>query len=472
MKQISSLVATSVFFLNCIHAQEPDGSGRMSIGSHTILAADQVPFWLEMNRLGQVDDQSPVQQIFLFNWQRSDKSKGGKLSFDYGTSVTGRLSERSKVYAEQYWGKINMGKFYFLAGAKAEPVWADGLSHTNGNLFLSNNARPNPRGELGVENFNPFKGSWIGRFSFDGKYAEYILLDDRFVHHANLHHKRAMINYKISEELTFHTGLDHWVIWGGTSPNSTIGKMPGFKYYLRYILGRGGGEESPETDQDNIAGDQLGQNLFELDFKKPDYELKIYYQHMFEDGSGFLFHNMQDGFWGLSFERPEERPLIQRVIIEFVNTTNQSGAYHQYAPDPSKPDSLIGEGRDNYFNHGVYQSGFVSYNRMMGSPMFIPTIADGISIGFESTRLRALHGGIGGYLSDQIYWSGKGTYSRHYGNYGAPYPRFRDLYSLEGNLHFQTRKMPVSYGFKIATDFGRYLENSWGCEFSFLYKLK
>ena len=467
-----------VFFFSIVYmlrnrtAAAGSGPASAARARHTILAIDQVPFWLEMNRLGQVDDQSPVQQIFLFNWQRSDKSKGGKLSFDYGTSVTGRLSERSKVYAEQYWGKINMGKFYFLAGAKAEPVWADGLSHTNGNLFLSNNARPNPRGELGVENFNPFKGSWIGRFSFDGKYAEYILLDDRFVHHANLHHKRAMINYKISEELTFHTGLDHWVIWGGTSPNSTIGKMPGFKYYLRYILGRGGGEESPETDQDNIAGDQLGQNLFELDFKKPDYELKIYYQHMFEDGSGFLFHNMQDGFWGLSFERPEERPLIQRVIIEFVNTTNQSGAYHQYAPDPSKPDSLIGEGRDNYFNHGVYQSGFVSYNRMMGSPMFIPTIADGISIGFESTRLRALHGGIGGYLSDQIYWSGKGTYSRHYGNYGAPYPRFRDLYSLEGNLHFQTRKMPVSYGFKIATDFGRYLENSWGCEFSFLYKLK
>lgn len=472
MKYIISLVAASVFFLHCTCAQNPADSNRLSIESYTLLASDQVPFWLEMNRMGQVEDQSPKQQILLFNWQRSDKSKRGKLSFDYGASVAGRLSERSKVYAEQYWGKIRMDKFYFLAGAKAEPVWANGLSHTNGDLFLSNNARPNPRGELGMQNINLFSGRWSDRFSFDAKYAEYILLDDRYVHHANLHHKRVMINYRINEEFTFHAGLDHWVFWGGTSPDSEIGKMPGFKYYLRYVLGRGGGEESPETDQDNIAGNQLGQNLFELDFKQPAYELNVYYHHMFEDGSGFLFHNMQDGFWGLSFQRLKEKPLIQKMIIEFVNTTNQSGRYHQYAPDPSKPDSLIGEGRDNYFNHGVYHSGFVSYNRMIGSPLFIPTIADGISVGFESTRLRALHGGVDGYLSDQIYWSGRGTYSRHYGSYENPYPRFRDLYSLEGNLMIYMRQKPIAYGIKIATDFGHYLEGSWGCEFSFLYRIK
>jgi hypothetical protein len=472
MRQVISLVAASVFFLPCGYAQKLPDKNRMTVESHTVLATDQVPFWLEMNRLGQVDDGSQIQQIILFNWQQSARSKGGKLFFDYGASLAGRLSGESSLYAEQYWGRIQMGKFYFLAGAKAEPIWANGLSHTNGDLFLSNNARPNPRGELGIENFSPFSSGWLNRFSFDARYAEYILLDDRYVDDANLHHKRIMINYRINQEFTFHVGMDHWVFWGGTSPDPEIGKMPGFKYYLRYILGRGGGEESPETDQNNIAGNQLGQNLFQLDFKQPDYEVKVYYQHLFDDGSGFLFHNMQDGFWGLSFHYLKERPLVQRMIIEFVNTTDQSGPYHKYAPDPSMPDSLIGEGRDNYFNHGVYQSGFVSYNRMMGSPLFIPTIVKGISTGFQSTRLRALHGGIDGYLSDQIYWSGRGTYSRHYGLYEASFPRFRDLFSLEGNLMIQMRQKPIIYGIKIATDFGRYLEDSWGCEFSVQYRIK
>jgi len=472
MKQIISLIAASVFFIHCASAQDSGDSSLITFESHTFLATDQVPFWLEMNRLGQVDDQSQIQQLFLFNWSQSERSRGGKFCFDYGTTLAGRLSRESAWYAEQYWGRVGRGRFYFLAGAKAEPVRFNGLSHTNGDLFLSNNARPNPRGELGFEGLSPFSKGWFRQLSFDGKYAEYILLDDRFVRHANLHHKRVMINYQIGRKFTFHVGIDHWVFWGGTSPDPNIGKIPGFKYYLKYVLGKDGGEESPETDQDNIAGNQLGQNLFGLDFRRQNYELKFFYQHLFEDGSGFLFHNMQDGFWGLSLERMKEKPLIQSVIIEFVNTTNQSGRYHQYAPDPSKPDSLIGEGRDNYFNHGVYHSGFVSYNRMAGSPLFIPAIARGISVGFESTRLRALHAGIGGYLSDQIYWSGRGTYSRHYGSYSAPYPRFRDLYSLEGDLKFHSKRKPVTYGIKVASDFGRYLEKSWGCEFSFLYRVR
>lgn len=472
MKPFFPLVSAGILFFYYAYAGEPDYSKKMILESHTVLATDQVPFWLEMNRLGQVDDQSRVQQIFLFDWRQSAGSRNAKFFFDYGASLAGRLSGESSIYAEQYWGRIRSGRFYLLAGAKAEPLWEGGLSHTNGNFFLSNNARPNPRVELGVENFPPVRTGWFNRFSFDVSYSEYFLLDDRIVDNANLHHKRVMINYRINRQFTFHAGLDHWVFWGGTSPDSEIGKIPGFKYYLRYILGRGGGKNSPETDQNNKAGNQLGQNLFQLDFKQPDYELKVYYQHLFEDGSGFLFHNIQDGFWGISFRRFKEKPLVQRVIIEYMNTMNQSGPYHKYAPDPSKPDLLIGKGRDNYFNHGVYRSGFVSYNRMIGSPLFVPTVVDGVSTGFESTRVQGIHGGMDGYLSEQVYWSGRGTYSRYYGRYDAPFSPCKELLSLEVDLSFRSKRLPVTYVIKVAADLGSYQQTSWGCEFSFRYRIR
>lgn len=472
MRHLTTLAAAGVFFFNLSSGQESAECCSFGFESHTILSSGQVPFWLEMNRLGQVDDRSQVQQIFLLNWKKEESSRNRQFTYDYGFSFAGRLGNHSAFYPEQYWGRIRKGSFYLLAGALGEPVWENGLSHTNGDFFLSNNARPNPRAEIGAENYTPFHKGWLNRFSLDFRYGEYLLLDDRIVDHANLHHKKLMVSYRINPEFTFHAGLDHWVFWGGTSPNPEIGKIPGFNYYLRYIFGLGGGDESPKTDQENIAGNQLGQNLFQLDFRKAGFELKVYYQHLFDDGSGFLFHNMQDGFWGISYRSLQKNPWISGMVLEFVNTTNQSGPYHKYAPDPSKPDSLIGEGRDNYFNHGVYQSGFVSYNRMIGSPFFIPTIADGVSTGFESTRLRGLHGAIDGYLNESVYWSGRGTYSRYYGLYDRPFPEYLDLWSLEADIRFDMRKKPFSFGLKVATDWGSYLENSWGCEFSLLYRIK
>lgn len=475
MKQLLTLVLAGVFHLfHSAQAQEPAGSTRrdstrLAVTSHTLLSTDQVPFWLEMNRLGRVDDESPVQQLFVFDWQQALRNRQGKPFFDYGLTMTARIGEQSKFYPEQYWGRFTAGSFYFLAGAKAEPVWAGGLSHTNGDLFQSNNARPLPRGELGLEKFSPFSSGWLSRFSVDARYAEYLLTDDRYIDHAQLHHKKAVINYAASEALTVHVGLDHWVFWGGRSPDPEIGKIPGFKYYLRYVLGLDGGSDSPDTDQQNIAGNQLGQSLIGLDLSQPGYELKVYYQHLFEDGSGFVFHNMQDGFWGISLRQLKKDPFIERLVVEFVNTTDQSGQYHK-----NEPGTGAGEGRDDYFTHGVYHSGFVAYNRMMGSPLFIPKIADGISQGFESTRLRAIHGGISGYLSPQVNWEGKGTYARYYGNYEDPFPRYRDLISLEAGLHVRPKQKPISYGFRLGTDLGRhrYIGRSFGCEFSLQYQIR
>lgn len=471
MKQSAVLVLAGVLSISAVYAREPADSSKVLIELHTIAATDQVPFWVEISRLGRVNDDLPFQQLVILNWEETLSDPGKRFVIDYGAVVGTRLGRASSLFAEQYWGRISKGDFYFLAGAKGEPVWENGLSHTNGDFFLSNNARPNPRIELGAEGFRPFRKSWFRRLSVDGRYAEYLLLDNRFVKHANLHHKKIVLHFQLSKELTFYTGLDHWVFWGGISPTTEIGRLPGFKYYLKYVLGKNGGEDSPETDQDNIAGNQLGQNLFGLDIQKQQYRMKFYYQHLFEDGSGFLFHNMQDGFWGVSFRLLKARPLIQGLVIEFMNTTNQSGPYHQYAPDPASPDSLIGEGRDNYFNHGVYHSGFVSYNRMIGSPYFIPEIKNGISTGFQSTRIRGLNGAVDGYLSERIYWSARAAYSRYYGQYGAPFPRFKELFSAETTMQVTMRRQPVSWRLKLAADLGDYLDRSWGCEFSVIYRI-
>lgn len=470
----SFLLLVGFFLFSCYSSgQAIKKDAQIMLESHTLIVPDDnTPFWMEMNRLGRIRNKSTVQQVLVVDGAGMQVVRNGKFRLSYGTTLIGRLSESSSLYPEQYWGKAESGPFYFLVGARAEPVWQGGLSHTNGDFFLSNNARPLPRAELGFDNFRPFSSGWLNRFSFHLRYAEYWLIDDQYVKHANLHHKKMLIGYQANPDIDLSFGLDHWVFWGGTSPDPEVGKLPGFKYYWRYVLGASGGEDSPLTDQENVSGNHLGQWLFRMDIRRPEYILTFNYQHLFEDGSGSRFVNKEDGFWGLSVRFRKDRPLVAEMLLEYTNTTDQSGPYHKYVPDPDNPDEVIGVGRDNYFNHSVYKSGFVSYGRMIGSPLFVPVIVDGISEGFRSTRLRGIHGGMCGYLSDYIYWSGKATYSRYYGNYDNPFSRYKDLISLNLSCRFQAKQKPVSWEIRLSADRGDYRPESVGCEFSVYYQLR
>ncbi len=458
MKRFFLFAVSGLFAYQTSNAAEPGDSTRIELTSHSLVSSGQVPFWLEMNRMGEVSDDMNGQQVFVFDASHFSSKEGKKVSLEYGASLVGRFGSEQDVYAEQYWGKLDLGQFYLLAGAKAEPVWGNGLSLTNGDLYLSNNARPLPRGEFGFNGLTPFSG-WFNRFSFDLRYSEYLLTDDRYVDHVHLHHKKFILNYQASNSLIFHMGLDHWVFWGGTSPDPNVGKMPGFSYYLRYIFGQSGGSDSPETDQLNAAGNSLGHYIFSADLLRPEFKLQFYWQHLFEDSSGIIFKNMKDGIWGISYTGMKKKSLVQRAVLEYVYTLNQSGGRQS-------------DGRDNYFNHGVYKSGFVAYNRMIGCPLFVPTIENGISTGFSSTRLWGFHTGVSGYLSDNVTWSGRATYSKYYGTYNAPFDYPLNLVSLEAGCHLKMKRVPLEYEIKMATDMGDYEEDSFGMQFSLFYRLR
>jgi hypothetical protein len=303
-----------------------------------------------------IDAEDPLQQLFLFELNRKPQESVDQLEFSYGLSLLARLSEHAVVQPNEYWGRIHLKQWYLHLGAKSEPVFANGLSLTNGNLFLSNNARPMPRVGVGVTGLHPFNQGWLGRFSLDFDFNEYFLLDDRVVEHANLHHKRLDLHYSISSEWIFSAGMDHWVYWGGNSPE--YGQLPGFEDYFRYVFGKVGSEGAPETDRNNVAGDQFGQYIVSLQHNNDKHQLTFYWQHLWEDGSGMRFENAPDGLWGIHWKQKEQHRILESVVVEYVNTRHQSGRFHK-APDPDNPGEVFGNGRDNYFNNSVYRSGFV-----------------------------------------------------------------------------------------------------------------
>lgn len=472
------LVAVFAFSISFIggFAQSLQEKQTISIESHTLVSSgNQVPFWLQMNQLGIFDDSDQFQQLLLLNWYGvPNTASNDKLQLSYGANVLGRLSENSAFRFNEYWARLHFKKWYFHVGAKSEPNFANGLSLTNGNLFISNNARPMPRIGIGTADFQLKSEGWLSRFFFDAEYNEYLLLDDRFVDKAHLHHKRLDVHYTITSRWIFSAGVDHWVFWGGTVPASASTfefKMPGFKDYFRYILGRTGSNSAETMDQTNVEGNQLGQFLGSLTYNGEKSMLKTYYGHLWEDRSGVQFENAPDGLWGVNWKRLKPNALFQSLVAEYVNTRDQSGQYHKYTPDPiNRPDYQIGEGRDNYFNHSLYKSGFVSYNRMIGLPLFIPKIVDGISQGFTNTRLWGIHLGMNGWLTKQIDWKTMLTFSKHYGNWGNEYSSPKQFLSAAAQIGYHSIS-PLAFSLKLAYDHGEILDSGFGGELTLIYQI-
>lgn len=479
MKKQLMVASAFLLFVVGLSAQPVNEQQTLSVQSQTLVSSGHdVPFWLQMNQLGINDGTDQFQQLFVLNWNGMPVVPlKDKLQLSYGAVVLGRVSDHSAYRFNEYWVRLHFKKWYIHAGAKSEPVFANGLSLTNGNMFLSNNARPMPRIGFGMQNFQLSQKGWLSRLVFDFQYNEYILLDDRFVSGAHLHHKRLGAHYSIAPKWSFSAGIDHWVWWGGTVPahnqNESF-KMPGWSEYIRYVLGKSGSSSATASDQANVSGNQLGQFAFSLVREDNHILVNLYYQHPWEDLSGIHFANSPDGLWGLSLKFKRKRPLLQSLVAEYLNTRDQSGQHNNYAPDPvSRPDYRFGQGKDNYFIHGEYQSGFTSYGRMIGVPVFVPTIDEnGISKGFANTRIWAFQEGMGGWLSNSFNWKTMFTYSRHFGNWGALYQTPRQLLSLGAQIAYDNGSSPLQCAIQFAYDHGALLDSSFGAELKLTYKIR
>jgi hypothetical protein len=184
--------------------------------------------------------------------------------------------------------------------------------------------------------------------------------------------------------------------------------------------------------------------------------------------------NWLDGLWGIHLSKKDKSALITDFVYEYMYTLNQSGSIHHLpSPTPDNPNRVIGRGRDNYFDHYIYRS-FTYYNRMMGTPLFVPRIgADGVADGFASTRMWMHHIGMKGALGSGIYWKTMLTLSRNFGVYNnsfpwsadfgpAVYPVPLDEFSFLCELNYRGNKLPFQVNIGIAGDYGDRFESRTG----------
>ena len=452
------LVARALF------AQEKKGSFADFTVSETTLVSSgkELPFWMTANNNGDFALQHPTYLLFKAGLKRGlERDSLKKWGYTYGGNMVYGLAGSSEFHPNEYWFGLRYRSLLFKAGAESDPVIYEGLSSTNGNMYRSGNARPVPGFSVSSGGFIPlfFAKRWL---SFRFEYEEGLLWDNQAVTNAHLHHKNLCFKSSISSNLSLSIGIDHYVFWGGTS--AVYGEQPGLSEYFRYILGMKGGSSATQSDQINVAGNGLGSYNLELKKEWTNVSTSFYWNHPFEDRSGMELVNIRDGLWGIHLGKKNRKAFITDFVYEYLYTLNQSGSYHMKpSPTPEDPTRMTGRGMDNYFNHGLYTSGFTHYQQMMGTPLFVPAIGtDGISEGFESTRMWMHHFGMKGAISNGLSWKSLMTWSRNFGTYGNSYPTPLEEFSFLAECLYSTKKIPFNVKAGIACDYGNRFEHRYG----------
>ena len=436
-----------------LSAQEKNGfAPQVSLGETTLVSSGKdLPFWMSSNQNGTISLHNPTYLLFQAGIRRGlERDSLKKWGYTYGGNLVYGLAGGSDFQPNQYWLGVRYRSVILKAGAEADPVIYGGLSSTNGNMDHSGNSRPVPGISISTKGYLPFlfAKKW---FSYRFQYEEgFMILDKQAVSNAHLHHKNLYLRSRLSPTLALTVGIEHYVWWGGNSP--VLGPLPGWNQYFRYVLARPGGKGATLSDQQNEAGNGLGIYNVELKKEWPNCIASFYWNHPFEVPSDAGLSNTTDGLYGIHIGKKNKESLFTDFVYEFMRTNGRM-----------RNNLSTNSGSSDYFNHGEYTSGFTYFQRMMGSPLFVPTIgADGISQGFESNMMWMHHLGLGGTLGDGFTWKSLLTLSR---NFGVPYNLYPNpLTECSGLLEcsYATPELPFALKAGVAADYGSRFQKRFG----------
>jgi hypothetical protein len=214
--------------------------------------------------------------------------------------------------------------------------------------------------------------------------------------------------------------------------------------------------------EDWIYGNHIGSMTIQIGWNINSYhQLQIYGDDPFDDGSGMRKSNGWDGLWGLQYNnKAAGRQYIRKAVVEYFQTTNQSGPLHC---DPDDyPRSVRGQisdyvtGDDNYYNHMFYNS-FSHYGMTPGNPLITsPIYNKDCFLGFRDNRIKAWHVGLSGEITDCLSYLIKGSYREGWGTYATPLADKHHSFDamMQGEYHTGPWRVSAAYAFDKGNIYG------------------
>ena len=468
-----------------------EASGTMSSGSYA-------PLWLASNRYGVSSpyDRSAYERVTVLRPIDTDSTRQWRRGYGLDLMLSQNAPSKFMVhqaYFEAGWKKLNLS-----VGAKERPIDLRNNELTSGGLSNGINVHPIPQARFAIDYFS-FPGTrgwwqWKVRGSFGmttdaGWQRDFVKPHGKYTTNT-LYHEKA-IYWKFGKEtarkvpLTFEIGLQMMTQFGGKAYNvlardskqlADIQMGQDLRAFWNAVTGSG--RDVTDFTESNAQGNTLGSYNMRLQWngktsRGSRWTVGAYFERYFEDQSMLtLQYGIQDHLLGLDATLPRN-PILTSALVEHLSTRNQSGAvYHdQTKAIPSKMN-----GRDNYYNHGIY-TGWQHWGMGLGHPLLTAPIYNADhTIAFLNNRVKAWHVGLSGDPTPQLHWRLMLTLTQNWGTYDAPLTEklSQQHYMAEVGWHPDFAK---GWGGKLGLglDHGKLIGNSVGAQLTFyktLLKLK
>jgi hypothetical protein len=441
----------------------------------------RTPFWLISNQYGLIAPDK--HNAWLRLGFKSNLSPEKKIGYDYGLDIIDRQSNcTNRLYLHQAYAGVKFSFLHIQAGSKEEKFGNQDSSLSSGGLLWSGNARPMPKISLFVPDYVqvPFTSGYL---EFKGGISHGWFGDNQFVRNSWLHHKYIYVQLGGKLPVHFHYGFHHFAQWGGESTNPDLRKMPhSLSDFIKVFFGKPGGNNSNKYEQLNALGNHLGSRNAGLDFRLSKVKLGFYWQTIFEDSSGRELRNIRDGLWGIYIHTNNKDRFINGLVYEFINTTDQSGEYltywllngTKYSYPVSGGEQHWAGGDDDYFNNGIYQSGWTYHDMTIGTPLITsPAIlkaTGNTSEYIRNNKVLCHHIGLEGKYRNLQYRLLSSWYL-NFGTNSSPLEPAISQYSFMLQTEI-VDKLPwgISASLCLGIDHGEFYGNNTGFRISFIKK--
>ena len=425
------------------------------------------PFWLQSNHHGNISAAPYSGNISAGIYKPATQAQRW-YDYDFAIQLTGRVQSSIPTsfapYAKTLTGYFNQLyahlRLYFIditAGIK--PIVYESIDPqlSSGSMIFSGNSQPLPRITIGIDNYVPFPGLY-GYMELKGGITHAWMPDNVYIQGCNLHHK--FVGFRFGGDLPVNISYEfhHAAEWGGISP--VFGDVGSdFQSFLNVFTAQSGGTMA--NDQMNAQGNHVGSQQLALTAKGKGWNVTAYWQNFFEDNFAFLGlgQNLPDGIWGISVQQTRW-PWIEGLTYEYVNTTDQSGPWHDR-------DGLCYGANDKYYQNSVFRNGWNYFYRSMGTPFITSPFynTDGTTYTLNS-RARVHHLGIRGDIHDFKYRA-LCSYVRNFGNDNTS----KQLLSINWAMLLEVTKhveqaWGLDFALSIGADFGSQFGNQIGILFS------
>lgn len=424
------------------------------------------PFWLQSNMNGDISS-SPFSGNVSAGVYKQAVHNERWWDYDFAVQLTGRVQSRipgsafdmqqriTTGYFNQLYAHLRLYIFDITAGIKPMIYEMQDTALSMGSMVFSGNSQPLPRLTIGIDRYTPVPRCY-GYFELKGGLTHAWLADNVYMRGSYIHHKWLALRLGGRLPVNISYELHHAAQWGGISPvYGDIGSD--WQSFVNVFLARGGGVM--RNDQLNAQGNHVGSQQLMLTGKGNGWEVSMYWQNFFEDNFAAIGdgQNLADGLWGISLKQTRW-PYVQGVTYEFMNTTDQSGPWHDR-------DGLCYAGNDSYYRNSVFVNGWNYFFRSIGTPFITsPLYNEDGTIYTLNSRVRVHYIGVRGDIYGFLYRV-KLSYARNYGNDNTSRAVLSDNTAilLEVTKHSE-QAWGLDFGLRIAGDFGTQWGNQFGAQ--------